>query len=325
MSTSHQGSGLPVTPEHPPTMAGADLFLALAPGLSVLTATGLRLRALVREAVRSAAGAGCTVTIELPPVVPASIAERADYLSVFPHLLGAVRSFGGGRAEQPALLRAVRDGTDWGALLGPTDLVLPPAACHGLYALLADSDVEPVTAEVQARCFRHEPSAERSRFQSFEMLEFVYVGDEATVGRFADTGIGAARAAVEGLGLSSEVVAANDPFFGVAAALLIAEQHATDAKREVVVDGPDGPCAVASVNRHGAHFGEAFAIRVAGAPAHSACIAFGIERLMLAVAGSTAPRSRELMAAARAAGGPGGDRGGEADVAAPLEPVDGPR
>ena len=41
---------------------------------------------------------------------------------------------------------------------------------------------------------------------------------------------------------------------------------------------PDG-LAVASINRHGAFFGDRFQIRDArGTPAHSACIAFGLDR-----------------------------------------------
>jgi hypothetical protein len=280
---------------------GSELFRELGTGLCALTSTGVALRGLIREVARSSAGAFVDMAIEPPPVVPAAIAERADYLSVFPHLLGVVRSFNGTRRDQPDLLQAVREGRDWGALLGSTDAVLPPAACHTLYALLSDSTVEPTVAEVLGRCFRHEPSGEATRFQSFEMLEFVYVGDERGAATFADEGIAGARAAVERLGLASSCVAAHDPFFGVAAAMLIAEQHRVDAKQEVVVEGDPGPVAVASVNRHGDHFGEAFAIEVAGAPAHSACVAFGIERLMISVAASPSERSRALIDRARGA------------------------
>lgn len=53
---------------------------------------------------------------------------------------------------------------------------------------------------------------------------------------------------------------AHDPFFGTAAALLGSEQREIDAKREIIVDGPNGTFAVASVNRHGNHFGELFSI-----------------------------------------------------------------
>jgi hypothetical protein len=57
-------------------------------------------------------------------------------------------------------------------------------------------------------------------------------------------------------------------------------------KREVTVPLGEGgrSLAVASLNDHELHFGEAFDLRLpGGAPASSACVAFGLERLLLAV------------------------------------------
>jgi hypothetical protein len=57
-------------------------------------------------------------------------------------------------------------------------------------------------------------------------------------------------------------------------------------KREVIVPLGDGESslAVASLNDHELHFGQAFDLRLEdGEPASSACAAFGLERLLLAV------------------------------------------
>ena len=281
-----------------------ELFVPFDGGVVATTRVGRELRHLVRTAVRAAAGPGIDVSWELPAVVPARVAERADYLATFPHLLGAVRSFAGSRRDHLPLLRAVRDGDDWGGLLDGTGLVLPAAACHGVYDRLADSSLDGgFRAEVSARCFRHEATREATRFQSFEMVEIVGVGPDDEVAAFAAEGLEAAGSVLHALGLDATAETAHDPFFGPAAALLVAEQQKTDAKTELVVTGPGGPFAVASVNRHGDHFGKAFAIDVAGAPASSACVAFGIERLLLALAASDAPASRTLLERARTAAG----------------------
>lgn len=279
----------------------AELFVPFDGGVVATTRVGGELRHLVRSGIRAVAGPGIDVSMELPAVVPARVAERADYLSTFPHLLGAVRSFAGSRQDQLPLLRAVRNGDDWGGLLDGTGLVLPSAACHGVYDMLADSSMDGgLRAEVSARCFRHEATHEATRFQSFEMVEIVCVGRDDDVTAFAAEALEMARSVLDGFGLDATAESAHDPFFGTAAALLVAEQQATDAKTELVVAGPGGPFAVASVNRHGDHFGKAFAIDVGGTPASSACVAFGVERLLLALAASDAAASRALLDRARA-------------------------
>jgi hypothetical protein len=277
-----------------------ELFVPFAGGVVATTRVGEELRRLVRTGVRAMLGGVVDLSLELPAVVPARVAERADYLAAFPHLLGVVRSFTGTRQDQLPLLRAARRGDDWGGLLDGTGLVLPAAACHGVYELLAGTSVDGLQVEVAARCFRHEATCEATRFQSFEMVEIVCVGDDDEVRVFATEGLKTTRYLLDGFGLPATAEPANDPFFGAAAALLVAEQQATDAKTELVAGGPGGPFAVASVNRHGDHFGRAFAIDAGGAPASSACIAFGIERLMLALLVSDTPASHALLDRARA-------------------------
>ena len=277
-----------------------ELFVPLDHGVVATTRVGDALRRLVRSEIRAVLGTGVDISVELPPVVPARIAERADYLSAFPHLLGVVRAFAGSRGDHLPLLRAVQGGEDWGSGFDSTGFVLAAAACHGVYDLLADSSVDGLRAEVSGRCFRHEASREATRFQCFEMVEFVCVGRDDDVLAFAAEALDRAGAVLDALGLDVRAEPAHDPFFGAAAAMLVAQQQATDAKTELVATGPQGSFAVASVNRHGQHFGEAFAIDVAGRPASSACVAFGIERLLLAVAASASPASRALVDRARA-------------------------
>jgi hypothetical protein len=55
-------------------------------------------------------------------------------------------------------------------------------------------------------------------------------------------------------------------------------QRLLEVKREYVLRG-DTPLALASVNRHGAFFGERFRITTSdGEPVHTACVAVGLDR-----------------------------------------------
>ena len=72
---------------------------------------------------------------------------------------------------------------------------------------------------------------------------------------------------------------AGDPFFRGPDSAEALSQRAGYAKLELRVDLADAPpLAVASINRHGDHFGARFDITAAGEAAHSACVAFGLER-----------------------------------------------
>ena len=66
---------------------------------------------------------------------------------------------------------------------------------------------------------------------------------------------------------------ATDPFFYASSSVAILSR-ASPTKREVVVNGK----AIASLNQHRSYFGAKFGIRLAGAPIHTSCVAFGLER-----------------------------------------------
>src|SRR5262249_41881436 len=71
------------------------------------------------------------------PVIGRREFERSGYLESFPHLAGTVHSFAGDQHAHKDLLRAAEEGRDWTAALGPTDMVLTPAACYPVYPLLS--------------------------------------------------------------------------------------------------------------------------------------------------------------------------------------------
>ena len=131
-----------------------------------------------------------TEVLRFPPVTNRAHIEKSGYLHSFPHLLGAVCCLHGGETE----IRAAVDGPaarDWVAAAKPTDLVLTPAACYPLYPLVASRGRIPdagLVFDVASDCFRHEPSADIDRFQSFRMREFVAMGSPALWWSFASAG-----------------------------------------------------------------------------------------------------------------------------------------
>lgn len=225
--------------------------------------------------------------LHFPPVVARRTFGHTNYVESFPDLMGSVHVFRGGDPEHRELLRRIEGGEDWSALLQPADVVLGSAACHAVYPLCGDRVPEGGrTFDVSSYCFRHEPSDHVARMQAFVMHELVYVGDAQGAAAHRDRGLARGLALLETLGLPVIAVAASDPFFGRAGAVLATGQLAGELKIEGVtaLTGDRSPTAVMSANCHRDHFGHAFSIESGtGTVAHSSCVAFGVDRIVVAL------------------------------------------
>lgn len=222
-----------------------------------------------------------------PPVISRTLLERSEYLGAFPQLIGSVHSFGGNDHAHGALLHAVEQGLDWTADFSPTPVVLTPAACYPVYGMCTGALPENGRiVDVMSYCFRHEPSQDPARMQSFRMHEFVRLGDAATCRAFRDDWIGRGTRLLASIGLQATVMPANDPFFGRRGRLLTKTQREQELKFELMVPitSVERPTAVASSNWHQDHFGELFGITHSdGTLANTACVGFGLERIALAL------------------------------------------
>ncbi len=237
-----------------------------------------------RLAVASGADLGAT-DLRFPPVMPWATFEKNGYLESFPDQMGSVHTFRGDEKDHAELLRRTEAHEDRGPLLESTDIVLCPAACHALYP--TQSGVLPEGGrrfEIYGYCFRHEPSTDPFRMQSFRMHEFVYLGTPDGALAHRDDWIGRGLDVLTGLGLEVEPVVANDPFFGRPGRMLAANQRAEELKYELVapVFAARRPTAIASSNCHIDHFSRPFGITTAdGDLAHTACFGFGVDRITL--------------------------------------------
>ena len=221
------------------------------------------------------------------PLLDSSILAKNDYVISFPNLIGVLTSFTRPEKELPELIERVESGGEWAELLSPNGLALGGAACHHVYPSLAGTEVpaEGLLYEVQAACHRHEPSEDPARMQSFSMREFVFVGPEEGAVAHRELWLQRGTDLLNGLGLSVEMVPANDPFFGRAGMLMGASQREKAAKFELIAPiTSTNPGAISSGNFHGDHFGRAFDISVPGGDrANSSCFAFGLERIALSL------------------------------------------
>ena len=240
-------------------------------------------RLITRETRRDGAE-----VVRFPPVLPRDHLETTGYLSSFPQLAGSVFSFSGGDSEALELgARATRH-ADWSEFQTATSVALVPAACYPVYPWVATSGELPAEGrliDICCYCFRHEPSDDPARMQSFRQREHVRISSPDIVAEWHRSWIERGGEILGSVGLETETVPASDPFFGRAGKILAANQRERGLKLERVFPIADNRLtSIMSINYHQDHFGLGFGIRTAdGEVVHTACFGFGLERITLAL------------------------------------------
>ena len=230
-----------------------------------------------------------TEVFRFPPVMNRTQLERSGYLKSFPNLLGCVCGLHGTETEVDAAVSRFDAGGDWTVSLSPADLVLSPAACYPVYPIAARRGPVPVEGwrfDVAADCFRREPSRHLDRLQSFRMREYVCIGSADHVSAFRERWMVRAQEIARALGLAFRVDYASDPFFGRVGQMMAVSQKQQSLKFELLVPlrSEQHPTACMSFNYHRDHFGITWDIKESsGEPAHTACVAFGMDRLAVAM------------------------------------------
>jgi seryl-tRNA synthetase len=224
------------------------------------------------------------VEYRFPPLVEARALDRIDYFHSFPHLATFPVSLPRDDAPIRAFASAQPVGAD-GAVrldaLAPVREVLTPAACYPVYVHYQGAHLDaPVLLTTRATCFRREAGYQPlARQWAFSMREIVCLGRRDEVVEF----VARQRARVDGLARALDLPLrwqdATDSFFDASSNPKCLMQRLAPAKREMIFDGR---LAIGSVNSHRSYFGDAFEITRGGRAAFSACIAFGIERWILA-------------------------------------------
>ena len=248
-----------------------------------------------------------TEVLRFPPVMSRRQLEKSGYLKSFPHFLGCVCCLNGAEAEVRGAVETFEAGEDWTSALSAADLVLTPAACYPLYPLVASRGDVPATGllfDVASDCFRREPSRDLDRLQSFRMREYVCVGTPEQIDDFRRRWMTRAQDLAGQLGLPYRLDQASDAFFGRGGKLMAMSQIEQALKFELLVPvrSADDPTACMSFNYHRDHFGSAWNLRNAtGQVMHTCCVAFGMDRLALALFATHGLEVARWPAAVRAA------------------------
>ena len=281
---------------NPPLDSRADTNVMLDYLFRPMGVTGVYARTAVYEDV--VAGLQRAITgqrpdhaevFRFPPVMSRRQLEEAGYLKSFPQLLGCVCALHGTERDILDAAKRSETGGDWTRDTSSTDLVLSPAACYPVYPIAAARGTVPgdgYVFDVAADCFRHEPSRDLDRLQSFRMREFVRIGSPEQILAFRASWIDRAGAIAMRLRLPFKIETANDPFFGRVGQLMAANQLENALKLEMLVPvrSAEEPTACMSFNYHKDHFAQIFGlVEAQGVSVHTGCVAFGIDRLALAL------------------------------------------
>ncbi|MFJ4960936.1 hypothetical protein ACIP6P_00450 [Streptomyces sp. NPDC088729] len=208
-----------------------------------------------------------------PPLLGVEGLARLDFFRNFPHL-----GVPAGRFGSDALGGLASGGSPGELPLRPTGHLLPSATCYGLLLSLEGQDVgeDGLRLSATGRCFRNETHYDGlRRLWGFHMREVLYLGTRDGAVEHQERGGEFVQEVAGSLGLVLTRAAADDPFYdnGGSRARLMALDPV-----KFEFSAPDGT-AIASVNRHRNFFGERLGIRAGShGPAHSSCVAFGVER-----------------------------------------------
>lgn len=228
-----------------------------------------------------------------PTLIPARYLERVNYFRSFPHSLTfathlredleVIDEFAQHAACEHSELQ-----TPPGSF-APIQALLSPAVCYHLYFSLADQPLPggKVVATAVGNCFRYEAINLTSleRLWNFTMREVIFVGAKEFVLENREIARQRMSRVFERIGLAYRVESANDPFFIGEFRKQAAFQSAFQLKFEIRARLPfkNSTLAVGSYNYHQDFFGRSLNITLPdGSPAHTGCVAFGLERMAFA-------------------------------------------
>ena len=229
-----------------------------------------------------------------PVLIPARYLERVNYFRAFPHSLSFATHL---REDLDVIDHFAQHAAcdEHGSLTTKSDsfagiqTLLSPAVCYHLYFGLADQTLPEgkVIATAVGNCFRYEAInlVSLERMWNFTMREVIFVGSKDFVLENRELARQRMSKVFEEIGLAYRVESANDPFFIGEFRKQAAFQSAFQLKFEIRAALPfkNSTLAVGSYNYHQDFFGRHLNISLPdGAPAHTGCVAFGLERMAYA-------------------------------------------
>jgi hypothetical protein len=268
-------------------LRASDQLWETGPGLVGLRGRALGLLQALEASITELARSGAEEEWRVPPAVSLATLARSGYFASFPQWLTVASHLTSNPQALERVAAAAEPAAEVGQALAPPGGALAPAVCYHAYAGLAGKTFARAhRVTMQATCWRHEGDRLQplERGWAFTMREVVCVGPADAVVRFLEEAQAWVTGLARRLGLSFQIEEASDPFFAPTSRGRALLQRAKGLKRELMLPiGPGRSLAVASLNDHELYFGNAFELRLPdGEPASSACVAFGLERWLLA-------------------------------------------
>ena len=259
----------------------------VAPGIVGLRGQVLTLLRRLENEIASLAQRDPTEEWAPPPALAMQTLQRADYFASFPFWLTAASHLPDDDQALEQIATADEPIDAARSAARSTDVALPPALCYHVFERLSGRCLTTThLVTLSGTCWRHERAALASleRQWAFTMREIVCIGPAGDVEDFRQRGMRLAASLASRLDLDAGFLVATDPFFAPAARGKAIVQRVKALKHELALPlGGERSTAAASFNNHEQFFGEAFGITLTtGEPASSGCVAFGLERWLLA-------------------------------------------
>ena len=222
-----------------------------------------------------------------PPALAMRTLARAEYFASFPFWLTAASHLPDNADTLEQIATADDAVSAARSALRSPDIALPPALCYHVYERLAGRRLSTTRLiTLNGTCWRHEGArlSPLERQWAFTMREVVCLGAAGDVEDFRQRAMRVAGALASRLDLDAGFLVATDPFFAPTARGKAILQRAKGLKHELALPiGGEQSTAAASFNNHERFFGDAFAITLeTGETASTGCVAFGLERWLLA-------------------------------------------
>jgi|GEM_PF-284121 len=230
------------------------------------------------------------IEYKFPILFPIESFKQGGYFETFPHHIMFQSTI---KNDIDILNRFSKEGIgENNELLGNMNTstsVLKNAACGPIYPLISNKVIDnekPLVYFTVGKCFRNESSNvfELARLNEFTMSEIIFIGTDDQVREGIEKAKELWHFWIDTFNLNCSIETANDSFFAGNYKKLKFFQKIGDSKIEfrLLLPHSNKYIACSSANYHRTHFSKRYNISNADGLCHTACIAFGIERLAYA-------------------------------------------
>jgi seryl-tRNA synthetase len=271
-------------------LCGTGMITDFGEGHVALGGLFLELVERLDSALRKIAAGLKAQPVQLPNMVPLTCLKQAGIFEQHPDQLFFATPLVSDVAAIENFQTAVKSNSNPSLkhYLSDPQYCLKTSACSFLYPMLKDRDfAQPAYFTMLGACTRHEAKGTNSleRLTEFNMREIVFLGNEQGAQEFQQFSLDLFRDLLEWFDLGGRIAQANDSFFISNYSRLRLMQLLGSEKFEaqVLLPGTNAEIAIGSFNHHRQFFSRRFGFSYSGAPAVTACIGFGLERLVYAL------------------------------------------